>query len=135
MAKAGELDWSELYKTGTVEQDPVSKMYSKPVKKDYHKTDKKPSEEELNKEVQFIMKGWQDSSEGQWKNEDHYDTVIEGAYSELDERNWQDPNTVFEQMKEAKVTSDTAAEWTGREPLTKGMSEKELVKWRMFTSE
>lgn len=32
-----------------------------------------------------------------------------------------------------KIGDDTAAEWTGREPLTKGMTEEELAKWRMHT--
>jgi hypothetical protein len=134
MAKAGELDWSELHKTGQVELDPLSKQYSRPVKKDYHKTGTKPTEEDLKKDVEYIMKGWHGTGEAQWKDEDHLhvELVTEEEAKALQDE-WE--NRLNKSLQHPKIGDDTASEWTGREPLTKDMSEEELIKWRMFTGE
>ena len=141
MAKAGELDWGELYKTGKLEQEPiadanVAKLAKMEVKADYHKTGTKPTEEDLRKDANHILDGWVNSPEAQWKDEDHLDTEVV-SQEEADQlvKNWEEAINGFYQAANEPITesSDTAAEWTGREPLTKGMSEEELAKWRMYT--
>lgn len=42
-------------------------------------------------------------------------------------------NKLNQSLQHPKIGDDTAIEWTGREPLTKSMSEEELAKWRMHT--
>lgn len=139
--KPGELDWSELYKTGKIEQEPIhdkklaalAKMH---VPKDYHKTGSRPSDEELKKDADKIIAGWNDTAEAQWRDDQHENTVIEGRYAEIAdklEKDWKDPSYTFRQLQEARISKDNAEGWTGREPLTKGMTEEEYARWRMKT--
>lgn len=145
MAKAGELDWSELKKSdeeydhtptalwaadmyggGKEGVDPLNKS-EKRLKEG--EVPYRPTDEEIRAAVmrnaqrqptdEEMFGHLVPTEEQVQKAEDDWDTTFTGWYEAAQE--------------DAFDEGDTAAEWNGREPLTKGMSEEELAKWRMHT--
>jgi hypothetical protein len=148
MPKFGELDWSELKKSKDEYEHKPSALWAAsihapnqgvdPLKKDAGPVNKpgevptKPKNEEIAK---AILNGWVNSPQAQWRDDEHLKKeIIDEANLAKHKRNWEEnPGAVFEQMQKDSKIGDPVEEWNGREPLTKGLSEEELIKWRMST--
>lgn len=147
MAKAGELNWDELYKSeeeykhtptalwaadmyggGKEGVDPLNK--AEKILKD-GEVPEKPTNEEIAK---TIMYGTDKPGIRQATDEELFGhLVVSEEQVEKAQKDWDNTFNGFYEEANKPITGDTAAEWNGREPLTKGMSEEELAKWRMYT--
>lgn len=140
MAKAGELDWSNLYKTGKIDLEPIhdtrlAELRKMEVKKDYHKTGEKPSEEMLRKEAEWILDGWRNSAEGQWRDEDHaHKEVVTQEQAEKMQKNWEN---VFQNFYEAGFEpinkSNQNEDWGTGKSFNDSLTEKERLRRNMHT--
>lgn len=148
MAKAGELNWDELHKSVKEEYkheptapwaasmygdgkegiDPLNKS-KKRIKDD--EIPVMPSNEEIAK---TIMHGTDKVGVRQATDEELFGhLVVTEEMAKAAQEEWDNKFNAFYEEANKPITSDTASEWNGREPLTKGMSEEELAKWRMYT--
>lgn len=140
MPKAGELSWDELYKskdeykhkptalwgamasggkTGGV--DPLNKAEKK-VKDG--EVPEKPSDEEIRAAVMHNAPK-QPTDEEMFGHLVVTEEMVKAAQEE-----WE--NKMNKSLQHVDIGDDTAIEWTGREPLTKDMTEEELAEWRMY---
>lgn len=149
MPKAGELDWSELNKAEEEYKHEPTALWAaatyapnegvdpligdaEPINKK-GEVPRKPTNEEITK---AIMHGTNQKGVRQATDEELFGhLVVSEEQVKKAEAEWDNTFNGFYEEANKPVTGDTAAEWNGREPLTKGMSEKELEAWRMFTGE
>ena len=150
MAKIGELNWDELTKSVKEEykHEPTAlwaaDMYGggKEVVDPLNKAEKrlkdgevprKPTNEEIAK---IIMHGIDRKGIRQATDEELFGhLVVSEEMAKAAQKEWDNKLNAFYEEANKSITSDTANEWNGREPLTKGMTEEELAKWRMYTGE
>jgi len=141
MAKAGELDWTELHETGTVGMDPQEKAYieamggGENVKVSDQKGGEKITKSDLQKDVEFILKGFQQPGIKQPSKEEFEAEVLK-RHPELNktDEEWQQVedewhNTLNDWYKAANQPIDNQeVEWgTGksfRETLEKSERER-----------
>jgi len=128
MAKVGELDWTDLYEGRVGEQeDPLSK----PVNKDCHKGGEHITEEDLRKDVEFILDGFRQLGVKSATKEE-FENRLKQIYPELNktdaewdevEKQWDNFFNIFFTGAQTKVGDSEPVEWgTGesfRDRLTK----------------
>ena len=141
MPKAGELDWTDLMegKTGQPEH-PLSKGWTSPPNKGGEKVTK----EDLMKEADFILRGFQVPGIKQPStNEFEQELVKMFPYLAMTEVEWErlheewlsKPNKVFEELKKAKVQEEPDKEWGECKSFNDTLSREEQLARYMFVGD
>jgi len=151
MAKAGELDWgeelnkSDNYKhtptalwaaetSGSKEGgvDPLNK--AKKINEDGVEP-YRPSNEEVS---EYIMKGFANSAQGQWKDSEHlHKEIVSEAQAEEMEKNWKNGINNFYKAANTPVIKEVEkeVEWGSGESFNSTLTEEERLKRNMHTGE
>lgn len=142
MARFGELDWTELTKTGIVEQDPLVKAQIAAL--NLSKWDKetptpilkkgeiprKPTNEEIAKAILSNIGG-----AAQWKDADHLNReVVSQEEAEALEKAWHDSINGVQKASQAKIGKPVDDDsWGSGKSFNSTLTPEELVKRNMCT--
>lgn len=146
MAKAGELDWSELKKSDDKYRhtptalwsavpgagvDPLNK--AEKILKD-GETPYKPTNEEIAK---AILHGANRPGVGQWKDEDElHKEVVSQAQAEKMQKNWENTFQSFYEAGKAPINEEEQdCDWGTGKSFNSTLSEQERLKRNMYTGE
>lgn len=135
MPKAGGLDWSNLYKSGTVGQDPESEAFTKSLPQGdvSNKGGEKVTQEQLRKEAMDIVKQAHSSPGTRQATDEELFGHLVKSEEEIKkaERDW--GNTINDFYKEASrpVEEQPKDSWTGRGSYMDELTEEERAKWNL----
>ena len=143
MAKAGELDWTDLMsgKVGEPEHP-----LSKPLNGEPNKGGEKVTKEELKKEAEFIIKGWQQPGIKS-PNKEEAEAFIKSIFPQLawTEEEWKKAeeqwnnrvNDNFNRLKKATVQEkpDDLKDWGNSKSFNDSLSREEQLQRNMCVDE
>ncbi len=145
MSKAGELDWSDLYKSQDDYEhtptalwarvpgcgvDPLNK--AKPVLAK-GEVPRKPSDEEI---AGYILKGMENESLGGWKDEDYlHKEVVSQEQAEQLQKDWDNKLDNFYKTAQTPVVpeKEQKLEWGDGASFNDTLTEEERLNRNMFT--
>lgn len=150
MAKAGELNWDEeLTKSDNYQHTPTALWAAdnsggKQGGVDPLNKAKKINEDGVepyrpsNKEVsEYIMKGFADSAQGQWKDSEHlHKEIVSEAEAEEMKKNWENGINNFYKTANAPVLKEEKeVDWGSGESFNSTLTDEERFKRNMYTGE
>ncbi len=126
MAKAGELDWSELHKK---EELPANDV------KDANKGGEQVTKSDIQKDVNFILGGFKQNGIRQPTDQEMFGHLIKTeaqAKAEQEASSWKNPDSVFKELQ--KPIDNKVQDWGNGKPMIdwENMTEEEKAKRNSF---